>query len=254
MFDSLAYLKGEASVPSKRQSKASRQNGAKSHGPVTPEGQAQSSKNALRHGLSASVVVLPHEDPAEFEQLRDNYIQDFHPRTQSQLDLVETLAAARWRMNRLVSMETGLFEQEMSRHDETIEKEFTGLDGAGKLAWTFNKMANTSNSLALQLRYEGQLNRTYDRAFKQLKDLQSMDQAALPPSAIMASLSPPTPPPPKPNRDCKGAVNPNSSSHLPELQNEPAETTLSPVDPPAATPSHPIEPANPEPGDEILAA
>jgi hypothetical protein len=231
-------------VPSKLQSATSRQNGAKSHGPVTPEGQAQSSKNALRHGLTASVVVLPYENPDEFDQLRDNYIQDFHPSTQSQLDLVETLAATRWRMNRLVAMENRLFEQEMSRHDETIDQEFTGLDGAAKLAWTFNKMANSGTSLALLLRYEGQLNRTYDRAFKQLMDLQS-PRSALPAPALQ---------PPKPNRDCQGAVNPNTPNHIRKLQNEPAEPTHSPVDPLVATPSHPIEPANPEPGDEILAA
>jgi hypothetical protein len=238
-------------VPSKLQSATSRENGAKSHGPVTPEGQARSSKNALRHGLSASVVVLPHENPDEFDQLRDNYIHDFHPATQSQLDLVETLAATRWRMNRLVSMETGLFEQEMSRHDEAIEKEFTGLDGVGKLAWTFNKMANTGTSLALLLRYEGQLNRTYDRALKQLRSLQSMDPAALPQSALSASLSPPTPPPPKPNRDCKGAVNPTTPNHLPEVQNEPAEPAFSPFHPYPATPPAPV---NPEQGDQNLAA
>jgi len=221
-------------MPSKRQSEASRQNGAKSHGPVTPEGQAQSSQNALRHGLTASVVVLPHENPAEFEQLLNNYLQDFHPSTQSQLDLVETLAAARWRMNRLVSLETRLFEQEMSRHDETIEKEFTGLDDAGKLAWTVNKMCNTSTTLALLQRYEGQLNRTYDRAFRQLRSLQSARQAALPPPATAPAL-----------------VNPTTPSHLPELRNEPAKPAFSPFHPHPTTPSAPTQP---EEGDEILAA
>jgi len=233
-------------MPSKRQSEASRQNGAKSHGPVTPEGQAQSSQNALRHGLTASVVVLPHENPAEFEQLRDNYIHDFDPRTQSQLDLVETIAAARWRMNRLVSLETRLFEQEMSRHDEAMEKEFTGLDDAGKLAWTFNKMATTSTALAQLQRYEGQLNRTYDRAFKQLRSLQATRPAALPPPPVSAAL-----PPPAPNRDCQGAVNPTTPSHLPELRNEPAKPAFSPFHPHPTTPSAPTQP---EEGDEILAA
>jgi len=220
-------------MPSKRQSETSRRNGAKSHGPITPEGQARSSQNALRHGLTAAVVVLPHEDPAEFEQLCDAYIRDFHPATQSQFDLVETLAATRWRMNRLLSVETRLFEQEISRHEETMGKEFTDLDGAGKLAWTFNKMANTGTSLTLLQRYESQLNRTYARALQQLHDLQSARTAATPPPPILAR------------------VNPHPPNHLPELPNEPAEPVFLPVHRPPETPP---AATNSGEGDEILAA
>jgi hypothetical protein len=59
--------------PSEKQSAASRANGAKSKGPATPEGRARASRNSLRHGLSSEIVVLPHEDRAHFEQLRDSY-------------------------------------------------------------------------------------------------------------------------------------------------------------------------------------
>jgi hypothetical protein len=206
----------------KHQSETSRQNGAKSHGPVTPEGQAQSSKNALKHGLTAAVVVLPHENPEEFNQLVKHYIHDFRPANQSQQDLVHTLAATRWRMNRLVSLETHLFEQETIRNKRTIEKEFTGMDDAGKLAWTLNKMVNTSKTPAHLLRYEGQLNRTFDRALKQLRELQSMQSAA-------PALG-------KPNRDRIGAVISNTPTHLPELQNEPGEEPSSPLNRPKSPP------------------
>ena len=219
---------------SQHQSETSRQNGAKSHGPVTPEGKAQSSKNAVKHGLTAAVVVLPHENKEEFNKLLHSYIHDFRPTNQSQQDLVETLAATRWRMNRLVSLETHLFEQETIRNKQTIEKEFTGMDEAGKLAWTLNKMVNTSKTPAHLLRYESQLNRTYDRALKQLKDLQSMQNALA-----------------KPSRDSNGAVNPNTPKEIPQSPKEPGEPESSPLHPPEAPPS---DQQNPEEGDEILAA
>ena len=99
---------------SQHQSETSRQNGAKSHGPVTPEGKAQSSKNAVKHGLTAAVVVLPHENKEEFNKLLHSYIHDFRPANQSQQDLVETLAATRWRSNRLVATGEFVFSNKSS--------------------------------------------------------------------------------------------------------------------------------------------
>ncbi|MGI9491863.1 MAG: hypothetical protein ACR2QF_05610 [Geminicoccaceae bacterium] len=47
---------------------ASRRNGAKSKGPMTTDGKARASKNALKHGLrAASTVLLDGEEEADFE-------------------------------------------------------------------------------------------------------------------------------------------------------------------------------------------
>jgi hypothetical protein len=166
--------------PSEKQSAASRANGAKSKGPATPEGRARASRNSLRHGLSSENVVLPHEDRAHFEQHRESYIQSFQPANQPQHDLVETLAAARWRLTRLQHIETKLFEKEMVVRAQEMDNELEDMTEVDKLAWVFDRMANQGKSIALLIRYEGSLNRSYERAFKQLQQLQSRPQ--VPPS------------------------------------------------------------------------
>ena len=89
---------------------------------------------------------------------------------------------------------------------------------------------NTSKTPAHLLRYESQLNRTYDRALKQLKDLQAMQSAARPAPAL---------------------VKPNTPTHLPEPPNEPGERVSSLLHPPEAPPA---EAQNREEGVQILAA
>jgi hypothetical protein len=66
---------------SQTKSQIARANGAKSHGPVTAEGKAISSRNSLRHGLTSTAVVLPGESPEEFQSLLDGYIDQFQPAT-----------------------------------------------------------------------------------------------------------------------------------------------------------------------------
>ena len=65
---------------SSARAEASRKNGAKSHGPKTPEGKARSARNALRHGLRAEKrAVLPEEDADEFAALEAALIEELAP-------------------------------------------------------------------------------------------------------------------------------------------------------------------------------
>jgi hypothetical protein len=149
-------------------------NGAKSHGPVTPEGKARSSSNSRRHGLTASVLIDGESDE-HFQLLLADFMDQFQPHTAVETDLVEVMAIARWRLRRLLTIETHLFELEMVSRRKEINADFKGIDHEGRLAFVFQKLSD-GNSLALLIRYEGSLNRSYDKALKQLLQLQSTRQ------------------------------------------------------------------------------
>lgn len=195
------------SVITTQKSATARINGAKSHGPTTSAGLTRSSRNALRHGLSAVAAaptlapispVLPTESAADYQTLLQSYLSEFSPEGLLETELVETMAAARWRLRRISTIETTLLAMEMDRLAEYIDLAFEDRDGDptpdDRLAWTFNNLAEKP-SLNLLLRYEATLNRSYARALKQLQQLQSLPNRELPNEPTPA----PTPLEPKPS-------------------------------------------------------
>jgi hypothetical protein len=188
-------------MSSQLKSDTARANGAKSNGPVTPEGRATSSRNSLRHGFTAGSVVLPTESQEDFQALLDSYADQFDPQGGVEMDLVQTMAAARWRLRRICSIETTLLDKEMTRNAKDIRREFNNPDDAGRLAWVFRDLADHGQSLALLMRYEGALNRSYDRAFKQLILLQSTRNRKPPNEPKPAQATPRADPADDPDRN-----------------------------------------------------
>src|SRR5580693_5489560 len=122
-------------MSSKLKRETARTNGAKSHGPATPEGKARSAANSRRHGLAAAAIVLPGESAEHFQLLLTDYMDQFHPQTGVEADLVEVMAVARWRLRRLLAVEARLFDLELARHGKEIDKKFDGMDHEDRMAW-----------------------------------------------------------------------------------------------------------------------
>jgi hypothetical protein len=92
----------------------SRINGAKSRGPVTAAGRARSSRNATRHGFTSNhMVLLNCENPTEFQRVLDEYLLMYRPSSAIERSLVNEMVAAHWRIRRLWTIETALFNLEL---------------------------------------------------------------------------------------------------------------------------------------------
>jgi hypothetical protein len=96
---------------SDKQIEASRANGAKSRGPVTPGGKDRSSANSFKHGRYAiTTPLLRGEDSEAFQHHLHAFIARMQPADLVELRIVRKLASADWRQSRCAAIEARAFD------------------------------------------------------------------------------------------------------------------------------------------------
>lgn len=113
----VAPVAEEAIIPavtSSRKRAANRRNAGLSTGPKTASGKAVASKNALKHGLLSRQVVLPDEDPAEFEDFRRRLMDDLKPTGELETVFAERIMLGAWRLRRVVRLEAAVIRSQES--------------------------------------------------------------------------------------------------------------------------------------------
>ena len=106
--------RGNVVLLSKRTA-ANRRNAQLSTGPRTEEGKNQSRRNALKHGILASALLITGgegaEDHAEFDRLLNSLYTDLDPVGTLEEMLVEKIAICYWRERRALRCEAGLIRE-----------------------------------------------------------------------------------------------------------------------------------------------
>jgi hypothetical protein len=105
---------------------ANRRNALVSTGPKTPEGKAQSSRNALRHGLACAVPVVPGLERVEdWEDYRKGILESLAPVGTLEEALAQRVALCSWRLQRVARYETAVTAVGLERIEEHFRpKEF----------------------------------------------------------------------------------------------------------------------------------
>ena len=89
---------------------ANRANALLSTGPATPEGKAAVRQNAIKYGIHAESLIIPGEDPEEFDQFKEFQLEAWHPQTTAEQQCVDQLTTDSWRLNRLLNAESKLWD------------------------------------------------------------------------------------------------------------------------------------------------
>src|SRR4051794_5519305 len=94
----------EAAAPKLTRAESARINGAKSRGPITPEGKKRSSQNSVKHGLLSRRIAPLIDDRGEqldYEAYVAGFIEQYQPQTQTEVNLIELLARDWVRLGRI---------------------------------------------------------------------------------------------------------------------------------------------------------
>ena len=158
----------EITMSTELQQIASRANGAKSHGPVTKEGKQASSQNSRKHGLLSKRVVLEGESQEEFDALLASFLEEHQPQTPTEAALIENMAVARWRQQRVWSLETTALDHQIRR-----PKYMEGDDFPTQAFVAFRTLADEGRSLELLNRYDTRFERQFRAALTALLNLQA---------------------------------------------------------------------------------
>src|SRR5579884_2353335 len=138
---------------------ANQKNAQASTGPRTAEGKAASSQNAMKHGGTASRVLLAFENPAEFDRVADEFVARLKPVTDLEHFLVDDMVVAHWRMTR---------KQKIIRsHTDRAAYEHPSKNPMAAMADVM-----LSPEVAKLQRYENTFRRAYENAWAKLKEVQ----------------------------------------------------------------------------------
>jgi hypothetical protein len=151
-----------------------RENASHSTGPKTEAGKYRSSLNALRHGLTGHTIVLPAEDHAAYQDLTNQFFDDFKPVGIVEKHLVQALADTSWRLQRVSALESTLLGLCSSENEDNIVTE----DPEAHAALVVSEgQRERTRSLAVYSAHGARLSRQFEKTLEKLEKVQEKRHA-----------------------------------------------------------------------------
>lgn len=150
-----------------------RANSQHSTGPKTEAGKERSSLNALRHGLTGQIVVMPTEDLEAYQLHLKSFTDEYDPKGATEANLVQSLADTSWRLNRVAALETNLLTLGVT-HETPIADAPHQVQDAMSIVAALESQSKALSNLSM---HSQRLSRQFERSVTQLRDLQQTRRA-----------------------------------------------------------------------------
>jgi hypothetical protein len=157
------------------QLEANRRNARQSTGPRSEIGKKTSSLNALRHGLTSRIVVLPTEDLAAWQKFSEEFLVDLAPETFPERQCAQTIIDTQWRLNRVRALEDGMLALGHYGPEGEIDPGHPEIHAALTAAAVFREHSHAFVNLSM---HEQRLYRILTAASKSLEDMKARRIAA----------------------------------------------------------------------------
>jgi hypothetical protein len=109
-------------MTSQRKIEANRRKAQKSSGPKTAEGKKRVRLNALKHGLTATTIVLPHEDDEAYQERLDGWTRELNPRGDVGQYLTAQAVRLSWQLDRADRHERARLAERVNRLSRKRER------------------------------------------------------------------------------------------------------------------------------------
>ncbi len=159
---------------------ANQRNAKLSTGPRSEAGKKKASLNALRHGLTAQVVVLPGEDLQQYITFVRDLVNDLRPEGVLESQLAQSVADHQWRLNRFRALEASLFAL---GHEQNAPKLDVGdgphADEMQTALAAAQSLRDNLEELKILSLHEQRINRQFQSTLNQLRETQALRRAQL---------------------------------------------------------------------------
>ena len=146
-------------------------------GPITPEGKAISSQNATTHGLTSQT---PGRGTTEYERVRAAFRREFNPQSEHRKFLVDMMASAKWRMDRIDRIEAAALDLLFGDTPAEPTLYHKLAEGMGDPALIPDKL----------LRHRNAADRQYRKAYQELTTTKDLVQNELPRERVAQAVPP----------------------------------------------------------------
>ena len=158
-------------MSSELQQEASRSNGAKSHGALSPETQALCAKNSLKHGRTAKTLSLTEEEREDYTNLVNITFNHYRPISSMEKHVIQSVADLEWKIVKADIYEAGILANgHMSNREdlkdvEPPEHRFLLIEGL-----IYQTYAKVLQNLTLQ---RSRIQRDLERRIKQFEAMRA---------------------------------------------------------------------------------